>query len=61
MRLLAVADAAQVVPPCRFLRVADQVGTGDVVMMAELAAAQAGEVGLSPVGAGAVDAVAVLI
>jgi len=32
-----------------------------VVVMAELATAQAGEAGLCPVGAGAVDAVAVLV
>ncbi len=28
MRLLAVADPAQVLPPCRFLRVADEIGAG---------------------------------
>jgi len=61
MRLLAVADPAQVLPPCRFLGVADEIGAGDVVVMAQLAAAQAGEVGLCPVGAGTVDAVAILM
>jgi len=61
MRLLTVADAAQVLPPCRFLRIADEIGTSDVVVMPQLAAAQAGEVRLCPVGAGAVDAVAVLV
>ncbi len=61
MRLLAVADPAQVLPPCRFLGVADEIGAGDVVMVAKLGTAQAGEVGLRPVGAGAVDAVAVLV
>ncbi len=60
MRLLAVADTAQVLPPGRLLRVADEVGASDVVVMPNLAAAQAGEVGLCPVGAGAVNAVAVL-
>ncbi len=61
MRLLAVADPAQVFPPCCFLRVAEEIGAGNVMMVPQLAAAQAGEVRLCPVGAGAVDAVAVLV
>ncbi len=61
VRLLAVADPAQVLWTCRLLRVVDEIGAGDVVVMPKLAAAQAGEVGFCPVGAGAVDAVAVLV
>ena len=57
MRLLAVADAAQVFPPCCLLRIADEIGTGDMVMVSQLAAAQAREKRLCPVGAGAIDAV----
>jgi len=59
--LLAVADPAQVLWTCRLLRVSDEIGAGDVVVVPQLTAAQAGEVGLCPVGAGAVDAVAVLV
>ena len=61
MRLLAIADTPQVLPPGGLLGVADQVGPGDVMMVPQLATAQAGEVGFRPVGAGAVDAVAVLV
>ncbi len=59
--LLAVADPAQVLWTCRLLRGADEIGAGDVLVMPKLAAAQAGEVGLRAIGAGAVDAVAVLM
>ncbi len=58
--LLAVADA-KVFAPSRLLRVTNKRWTGDVAVMAELAATQAGEVGLSTIGAGAVNAVAVLM
>jgi hypothetical protein len=57
--LLAVADAAQVLAPSRLLSVTNKIRPGDVVVMSEFAATQAGEVGFSAVGAGAVDAVAV--
>ena len=61
VRLLAVADAARIFPPGRFLSVAEEIGPGDVVMVADLAAAQAGEEGLCAVGAGTVQAVALLM
>src|SRR5690349_18285776 len=61
MRLPAVADAAQVLPPSRLLGVADEIRSGDVVVMSEFAAAQAGEIGLRAIGAGAVNAVAILV
>ncbi len=44
--LLAVADPAQVLWTCGLLRVADEVGAGDMVAAPKLAAAQAGEAGL---------------
>jgi len=50
--LLAVADAPQVLTPSRFLSVAGQIRSGNVVVMAEFAATQAGEVGLGTVGSG---------
>jgi len=61
MHLLTVADAAGIFSPACFLGVAEEIRPGDVVMMPELAAAQAREVGLRAIGAGAVDAVAVLM
>ena len=61
MGLLSVADAAQILAPGGLLGVADQVGAGDVVVVAKFGTTQAGEVGLRAVGAGAVDAVAVLV
>lgn len=61
MRLPAVADPARVLWTYCLLRGADERGAGDVVAMPKLAAAQAGKAGLCPIGAGAVDAVAVLM
>ena len=61
MHLLAVADAAEILAPGRFLGVAHEIRPGNVVVMAEFAPAQAAEVGFSAVGAGIVDAVAVLV
>ena len=61
VRLFAVADAAQVLAPGCLLGVAEQVGPGDVMMVAEFGPAQAGEVGLCAVRAGTVDAVSVLV
>ena len=55
MDLLAVTDAAQILAPGRLLSVTNKIGPGDVVVMSELAATQAGEVGFSAVGAGAVE------
>jgi len=40
--LLAIADAAVVFPPCHLAGVSRQIGTGDVVMNADLSAARAG-------------------
>jgi len=51
MRLLAVADAAQVLAPGSLERVADKIKAGDVVVVLQLGTTQAGEVGLRPVGA----------
>ena len=59
--LVAVADAAQVLTPSRLLGITDEIGSGDMVMVSEFAAPQPGEIGFRPVGAGAVDAVAVLM
>jgi hypothetical protein len=59
--LLAVADAAQVLAPSGLLSIADKVRPGDVVVMSEFAATQSGEVGFGTIGAGAVDAIAVLV
>ena len=59
--LLAVADAAEILPPGRFAGIANEIGSGDMVVMAEFAAAQTGEIGFRTVGAGAVDAEAVLM
>ncbi len=61
MGLLAIADTPQVVAPGGLLGVADQIGPSNVIVVAKLGTAQAGEVGLRPVGAGAIDAVAVLV
>src|ERR1700709_2297858 len=41
--------------------IADKVRPGDVVVMSEFAATQSGEVGFGTIGAGAVDAIAVLV
>ena len=61
IRLLAVADAAQVLTPSRLLGITDEIWPGDVVVMPEFTAAQPGEVGFGAIGAGAVDAVTVLV
>lgn len=57
MHLIDVRNAAVVLAPCGFLRIADEVRTGDVVGMAHFAATQAGEEAFRLVRAG--DAVAV--
>ena len=59
--LLAVADAAQVLTPRHFLGVADKIWPGDMVVVPEFAAAQTREVGFGAIGAGAVEAVTVLM
>ena len=59
--LLAVADAAQVLAPGCLLGITEQVGPGNVMVVAEFGPAQAGEVGFCAVGAGPGDAVAVLV
>src|ERR1700690_95304 len=59
--LLAVADPPQILAPGCLLGVTDEVRPGDVVVMSEFTAAQAGEVGFGAVGAGAVYAVPVLV
>src|SRR3954468_12994735 len=61
MHLLAVADAPCVFPPGSLLGIAEQIRPGDVMVVPRLAAAQAGEVGFRAVGAGPVDAVALLV
>src|SRR6201989_119823 len=43
--LLAVADAAEILPPGRLAGVADEIRPGDVVLMAGATAAQTGEIG----------------
>ena len=55
VRLLAVADAAEVFAPGDFLGVAEEIRPSDMVVMPEFAPAQAGEVGFRAIGAGAVD------
>src|SRR6478735_10209814 len=59
--LLAVADAAEILPPGRFAAIANEIRPGDMVVMAEFAAAQTGEIGFCAIGAGAADAEAVLM
>src|SRR5664279_948788 len=61
VQLLAVADATGVFSPGGFLGVAEEISAGDVVMMPNLPAAQPREEGLCTVGAGAVEAVALLM
>ena len=55
MRLLAVADAAEVLPPGCLLGIAKEIRPGDMVVMPELATAQAGEIGLRRIGASNTD------
>ena len=59
--LIAIADAAQVFTPGGFLGIAKQIRPGNVVVMAKLAATQAGKVGLRAIRAGAVYAEAILM
>ena len=59
--LLTVIDAAEVLAPGCFPGVADEIRPGDVVVMSEFAAAQAGEIGFCAIGAGAPDAEAILV
>src|SRR5215213_20268 len=61
MHLLAVAEAPGVFPPGSLLGIAEQIPPGDGMVVPQLAAAQAGEVGFRVVGAGPVDAVALLM
>src|SRR4051812_6681255 len=61
INLLAVADAAQVLAPGRLLGVANKIGSGDMVVVSEFAAPQTREIGFRAVGAGAIDAVALLV
>ena len=56
VRLLAVADAAEVLPPGCLLGIAKEIRPGDMVVMPELATAQAGEIGLRRIGASTADA-----
>jgi hypothetical protein len=60
MNLLAVSDAPEVFSPGGLLGIAPQIGAGDVMVMASFTAAQAGEIELRSVGAGAVDAISLL-
>ena len=59
--LLAVTDPAEVLPPGCLLSVAREIWPGDMMMMAEFAPAQAREIGFGAIGAGASDAVALLV
>ena len=59
--LLAIADAAEVLTPRCLLGIAEEIRPSDMVVMPELTTAQAGEVGLRAIGAGTVEAVAVLV
>ena len=59
--LLAVTNPAEVLPPGCLLSVAREIWPGDMMMMAEFAPAQAREVGFGAIGAGASDAVALLV
>jgi hypothetical protein len=52
VNLLTVADAGEILPPSRLLRVAGEVGAGDVMVVADLAPPQTGEIRLSTIGAG---------
>lgn len=61
MDLFAIAGTAKVLPPGGFLCVADEVRSGDMVMMPELATTQAGEERFRGIGTGTVHAIAVLV
>jgi hypothetical protein len=55
--LIAIRGAAVIFPPLRFLRIAEEIRPGDVVVNADFGASQAAEVFLSHVGASAIEAV----
>ena len=59
--LFAVRNAAVILAPSAFLSVAKEVCTRDVVMVANLRAAQPGEIAFRHVGASAVEAVGFLV
>lgn len=61
LNMLAVGHAAVILAPRGFLRVAEKILAGDAVMMADLSATQAREIGLGVVRAGAVRAVSLLM
>src|SRR5262249_37319471 len=54
-RLGAVIAAGRILAPCRLLRVAKQVGTGDVVEVAHLRATETAEIAFGLIGASAVE------
>jgi hypothetical protein len=60
-QLLAIGDAPQILTPGRLLGVAQEKRPGDVLVMSEFATTQPGEIGFGAVGAGTVDAAAVLV
>ena len=59
--LIAVRNAAVILAPRTFLRVTEQIGAGDVMEMTDLGAAQAAEIFLGPIGAGAVERIGFLM
>src|SRR3954464_11517396 len=59
--LVAVTDAAEVLTPGRLAGITDEIRPGDMVVMSEFTAAQTGEIGFRAIGAGAVDAEAILM
>ena len=50
MHLVAIAGAAQVFTPGRFLRVTDEIRSGNMVMVSKFAATQAGEIRFCAIG-----------
>jgi hypothetical protein len=59
--LVAIADAAQVSTPGRLLGITHEIPPSDVVMVSKFAAPQMGEIGFRAIGAGPIDAEAVLV
>jgi hypothetical protein len=59
--LLAIGYAAVIFAPRRLLRVTQEIGTGDMVMMTGFRATQAGEIAFRPIRASAVEAVSLLV
>jgi hypothetical protein len=57
VNLFAIRQAAIVFSPRCFLRKAEQIGPGDMVMMTNLATAQAAEIAFRPIRAGTVKTV----